>query len=66
MSTGGTQTFTHGDGFVAESTDYLSNTPSNGTANFEDQMNNLSFYVFVGFMVMFLAYQYISSAMMDQ
>ena len=29
-------------------------------------MNNLSFYVFVGFMVMFLAYQYISSAMMDQ
>lgn len=29
-------------------------------------MNTYSFYAFVGFMVMFLAYQYISSALVDQ
>ena len=37
-----------------------------GTANFEEQMNTYSFYVFAGLMVMFLAYQYISSALVDQ
>lgn len=36
MSTGGSQTFTHGDGFVNESTDYINNQPLGGTANFED------------------------------
>ena len=29
-------------------------------------MNNYSFYMFVGFMLMFLAYNYVNSALVDQ
>lgn len=36
LSTGGSQTFTHGEGFVNESTDYINNQSVGGTANFED------------------------------
>ena len=66
LNTGGTQTFTHGDGFVSESTNYLNNTPSGSAANFEEQMNEYAFYSFIGMMLMFLVYRYVSTSMYDQ
>lgn len=66
LSSGGSETFTHGDGFVSQSTDYINNQSTGGAANFEDQMNDYCFYLFAGMMVMFLAYQYLSNSLLEQ
>ena len=60
-SNAGSQSFTHGDGFVSESADYINNSSVGGQVNFEDQMNDYCYYLFMGLMVMFLAYQYMSN-----
>jgi len=55
----GGDTFSHESGF-AQSTDPTAASGNPGEpVNFEDQMNNYSFMLFIGTMIFFLAYQHL-------
>lgn len=66
IGNGGSETFTHGDGFVSESTDYLNNMNNQVNAvNFEDRVNDYCFYIFASLMVLFLAYQHFTNRSLE-